>query len=221
MEISCEDGFKLYQCHYEQRFFRLELFASLKVRFPRSLQKAVAKRQAEFLAGRYVAKFALAKLGVEVEEIPINNHRAPVWPDGVLGSITHTGNTALCAVAFKSQISFLGIDLENWIRTETASEISSMIVNKVERQLLSQLDLKYSKALSLVFSAKESLFKALYPSVGDYFGFEAVEIVAISVKQKTFELVIVKDLTEKLSVGKKIKGRFDYLDSGIFTCIFG
>lgn len=220
LEIPTTDAFRLFRCDYELNFFHRGLFANMGVRLPASLENAVPKRKAEFLVGRYVAQFALSKLGVEVEEIKIGKHRAPVWPDGIIGSITHTASTVLCAVSVNDNSRYhLGIDLENWIKAETATELEGMIISQVEKRLLLRLGISYSQALTLVFSAKESIFKAFYPSVGDYFGFDAVEIVSISEKRRTFEFIVLESLASNFVKDSKIQGNFEILDKGVYTWI--
>ncbi len=221
IELVKRGSFLLFRCNYDNRHFCLELFDLLQINFPLSLEKAVVKRQSEYLAGRYVAKFALQKLGVKVCDIATNQHRAPMWPDKVVGSITHTEDTALCAVGFNHDIEYLGIDLEKWLAAETVTEITDMVISRRERLLLEQLDLSYPKAFTLVFSVKESLFKALYPTVGHYFDFDSVEVLDISIKKKTVNLVITKRLNSLYPVGRRISGFFDCDNLGVFTCVSG
>lgn len=87
--------------NYYQSTFDQKLFCSLKIPFPNSLNKAVIKQKSEFLAGRYVAIKALSILGFNISDVPIGKYREPIWPHGVIGSISHTDTSAFCTVAFK------------------------------------------------------------------------------------------------------------------------
>ena len=129
----------------------------------RHLDRAVPKRRAEFAAGRRAARAALAALGHPAQAIPAGPGRAPVWPEGVAGSLTHDRDLALAAVVASGED--IGIDL-------TAAEA---LPGETRRAILPHdaeagLD---DLAARAAFSAKESLFKALYPCIETYFGFEA------------------------------------------------
>jgi 4'-phosphopantetheinyl transferase EntD len=90
--------------------FALPLSAELRSRLPQALRHAIQKRQREFLAGRWCAKQALQCLGAGSTDVAMAEDRAPIWPDGVVGSITHTGDFAAAAVAWAADIAALGID---------------------------------------------------------------------------------------------------------------
>ena len=80
---------------------------------PPSIQRSVAKRQAEFLAGRICARAALQQLQGSGVVPPIGEDRAPVWPAHICGSITHSTGRAAAIVANKQHWRGLGMDLEN------------------------------------------------------------------------------------------------------------
>jgi enterobactin synthetase component D len=204
------DKLILFRCDFNSSCYRDDLFDILRISFPSALKNSVSKRRAEFLAGRYAASFALHKLGFNSSEIRIGKHRSPVWPDGIVASITHTKNTVVCAAAYERDIHFLGIDLENWLAYETIKEIKSNIILTNEEELLLKSCIGFEKAFTLTFSAKESLFKALYPSVGYYFDFTAAEITHISLRKKTFELILRQNLTPQLTAGTRFSGHFDF-----------
>ena len=212
-------NFILFSCDYDKCHYHRNLFKELRIRYPSSLRNSVAKRESEYLAGRFVAMFALRKLGVVVDDIMIGKNRAPIWPDAVVGSITHTGHTALCAVGLKKSNRYLGIDLEDWINSEMLAEVSSQLINQKEQLFLKNSNINYQKALTLVFSAKESLFKALYPLVGDYFDFDAVEIFDISMESCDFEMKIVKNLGPLFPIGSRVKGCFHFSEFGVLTYV--
>ena len=65
------------------------------------VKKAVEKRRREFSAGRTCARQALRELGCADAPIVHNQNGAPLWPPGIVGSITHS-NTYAAAVAADS-----------------------------------------------------------------------------------------------------------------------
>ncbi|MDI6465877.1 4'-phosphopantetheinyl transferase superfamily protein, partial [Cronobacter turicensis] len=116
----------------------------------------------------------------------IGAHREPRWPAGFTGSITHTGHRAWATVI--AAPGGVGIDVENLMDAQTARDLAPGIIDAQERLLLGRAPLPFASALTLAFSAKESLFKALFPQVGDWFGFECANVVALDAHQLTLRL---------------------------------
>ena len=80
-----------------------------QIDFPTQLKQAVPKRCAEFLAGRYVAQQALKELTTREYQIPVADDRSPIWPEGIVGSISYTDSQSIAAVAFKEDCQLLGV----------------------------------------------------------------------------------------------------------------
>ena len=75
--------------------------------------RAVAKRQLEFAAGRHYAHSALQALGAAPGPLLVGPARAPLWPAGVVGAISHDDGWAAAAVARQVDCAGLGIDIES------------------------------------------------------------------------------------------------------------
>ncbi|MCI2286167.1 4'-phosphopantetheinyl transferase superfamily protein [Colwellia sp. MSW7] len=204
---------------YCQLAFKQKLFQSLNIQFPSVLNEAVVKRQSEYLCQGYVAVKALSKLGFTTYNVSTGKHREPIWPHGVLGSITHTNTSAFCTVALRKNVRYLGIDHENWISSMNVEEIKRSIINSQEDKLISQIDLAYEQAFTLVFSAKESLFKALFPSLQCYFDFKDAQIICIHMKNKTFIIKLTTTLSKTFKIGDIFYGSFTYNANSIQTLI--
>ncbi len=151
------------------------------------LANAVVRRQAEHLAGRRAAVAALRAAGAKPCVPGIGAHREPCWPAGFTGSITHTGQQAWATVI--ATPGSIGIDVETLMDAPTADELASGIIDARERARLERAPLPFACALTLAFSAKESLFKALFPRVRDRFGFDCAHVVALSENRLTLRLV--------------------------------
>ncbi len=78
----------------------------------RSAGEVEPGRLRELENGRLFARRALAGLGVTAADLPIGDDRAPRWPEGIVGSLTHAGRVVAAAVARETEVSALGIDLE-------------------------------------------------------------------------------------------------------------
>ncbi|MGL4319901.1 MAG: 4'-phosphopantetheinyl transferase family protein, partial [Paracoccaceae bacterium] len=127
---------------------------------------AIPARRAEFAAGRAAAAQALAALGITAD-VPMGDDRAPIWPAGISGSITHTKTMAFAAVATAGAI---GIDLEP--EGAVAADLWTHVLRPEEREIVRQ-----NPALATrIFCAKEAVFKAQYPLTKLMFGFERLLI---------------------------------------------
>ncbi len=212
--VSC------YQCEFDNTHYEDLLFTQHEIEYAPFLNRAVIKRKAEFFAGRYAAQQAMKRLKVEKNSVGIGQHRNPVWPASLVGSITHTTTQAICAIARNTDYKSLGIDLADQISVATANNIKDQIIQTHEAETLSKLPLSFEQSLTLAFSAKESLFKALYPHVGFYFEFYVAEICEIEMKTHTFLMRLTRDLNDLLIKNMVFQGRFKMQSDTIFTSIY-
>jgi 4'-phosphopantetheinyl transferase EntD len=130
---------------------------------------SVPARRDEFAAGRTAARRALAALGEPPAELPVGLDRAPVWPTGLFGSISHSSGVAAAALRRSGP---LGLDIEEDAPIEPA--LWPMILQPDELSRLPEEN--PGRWVRQVFAAKEAVFKAQPPEHRVLFGFEAVEI---------------------------------------------
>ncbi|RZP95346.1 4'-phosphopantetheinyl transferase superfamily protein [Vibrio vulnificus] len=185
-----------------------------------SLGRAVAKRKSEFVAGRYLARKALTALGANNTSVEIGANRAPLWPDSFIGSISHSEGFAICAVANRDDLKGIGIDVESFIDVKVAREIVGSVLIDSEYKLVGTYTNPNPVTLTLIFSAKESLFKALYPAVGRYFDFNAAHTKEIDFQTGKFTIELVQELAPTLPVGTRFEGLFELDNNKVFTVIF-
>jgi 4'-phosphopantetheinyl transferase EntD len=120
---------------------------------------AAPKRRRDFALGRSCAHAALSVLGHDKAVIGRRNDGAPLWPDGVVGSITHTLGYAAALVADASRLSGIGLDAER-VGSVTA-DLWPRLFAAAERDYLESLDEADRKlAATLFFCAKEACYKA-------------------------------------------------------------
>ncbi|MGY9049621.1 MAG: 4'-phosphopantetheinyl transferase family protein, partial [Rhodobacterales bacterium] len=136
--------------------YMLDPSGPVTVRLPADLRGAVIKRRSEYLAGRAVAALALREAGLP-EQVG-RRDRAPLWPKGSTGSISHT-DTRVIAVVSRSHAG-LGVDCETIMTPSQAAEIHPMVLTPAEAGQHPGI-LSFSAFLTLVFSAKEALYKAV------------------------------------------------------------
>ena len=131
--------------------------------------RAVERRRAEFTTARSCARQALAQLGVPPAPVLIGPAREPVWPAGVVGSLTHCDGYRAAAVARRAEVASLGIDAEPHLALPDG--VLDRVTLPAERRALGGLPagVRWDR---LLFSAKESVYKAWYPLAQCWLGFE-------------------------------------------------
>lgn len=82
----------------------------------------------------------------------------------------------------------IGIDCETLLSENEAVEIKEGIIDEQEERTLSRSGYPFALALTLVFSAKESLFKALFPQVQAYMGFDSARVTVLDAQTLTLAL---------------------------------
>jgi enterobactin synthetase component D len=185
---------------------------------PESLANAVLKRQVEFAAGRFCAREALQKLGCDSQAtLAIGQHRAPLWPAGYLGSISHGDGLAIAVAAVAREWRGLGIDIERILSNEAAQPLVEHLMTASELAIGSSAGLTLEHWLSLVFSAKESLFKALYPFVGRYFDFLDAEVCELQEQQSCLMLRLVTNLSPSCVKGSLYCIRYSCFSNNVAT----
>jgi 4'-phosphopantetheinyl transferase EntD len=136
--------------------------------------RAVEERRALFALGRASAREALRDLNAEEPvAIPKGSGGEPVWPEGIVGSITHTREVAVAVVSRRTEYAGLGVDVEDLGRGPSA-RAARLICRPSEMEWVNPE--AGTERLALLFSAKEAVFKALYPIEGVWLGFADAEL---------------------------------------------
>lgn len=149
------------------------------------MARALPARRREFATGRDCARRALERLGVPTVPVLAGNRGEPVWPAGVVGSITHCRGYRGCAVAAATAMAAIGIDAEP--HEPLPEGLVERVAGAEEKSGLAQLA-RAQPAVAwdrLLFSAKEALYKAWYPLAERWLGFEDA-VLTIDPEQRTF-----------------------------------
>jgi len=177
------------------------------------VDRAVSKRRREFFAGRTAARRALERFGMAAQAIPIGEMRMPVWPNGVIGTITHTDQWAAAVVA-PARLGGIGIDIEynGRVTPGLAARVSALSGdhNPETDAILAQ---KGISADTVRFSAKEAGFKAYYPATHHFLDFNEVGCRLEPDEDPTgpsgkFELLILPEDAPDLWGRRRIRGAF-------------
>ncbi len=173
-------------------------------------------RRRDFVNGRWCARHAMVALGVAPEPVLRSGEdRAPAWPRGLVGSITHTDTYAAAAVGFAELVLAVGID----------AEPDAALPDRVLRRVAFDAELSWveqcgpragqdvTNADRLLFSAKEAIYKAWYPLAGSWLGFEDAR-VTFDPDGGTFEAQILVE-----GPLGRLPGRYAALDGVIVTAV--
>lgn len=185
-----------------------------------TLGHAVATRRREFAAGRGCARRALAQLGFAPQAIPVGPERTPVWPDGVVGSITHCAGYSAAAVAMRTRVLGIGIDAE--ANEPLPDAVRSVAVTQEEDRLLRRLPSTGVAWDRVIFSAKEAFYKLWYPITQSWLGFDDVVVRLLPDDHEAGSgRFVVRLRTVPLGVGSRFArsfdGSFDVRDGRIVT----
>lgn len=174
---------------FESASFKADVsFREHKIDFPEQLVRAVDKRKAEYLAGRVCVLKVLQSMGCNDFQVSIGHDREPIWPKGICGSISHSSEMAVAIASNDPTLLGLGVDIEKLMPAQHELQLQNKIIFPVELEVFTALAQQQANPLTIVFSAKESIFKALYPTVKAFFGFEAVELVDFTKNTLLFRL---------------------------------
>ncbi|MCW4353887.1 4'-phosphopantetheinyl transferase superfamily protein [Hoyosella sp. YIM 151337] len=145
-----------------------------------AVARAVPTRQREFFTVRHLARRAMVQLGVPgAARVPIlkGDRGAPVWPGGVIGSLTHCSGYRGAVVGYTSEVRSAGIDAEP--HSELPSGVLPSVSLAEERNWLASAVREYGPGLhldKLLFCAKETTYKAWFPITKRWLGFEDAHI---------------------------------------------
>jgi 4'-phosphopantetheinyl transferase EntD len=179
------------------------------------IARAVAKRKHEFTVGRTCARRALAALGVTAVALPPNTDRSVRWPDAVWGSITHTEGLCAAVVVRRERLRGVGIDAERRGR----------VTEKLWEQIASEREIAWFRAApsvleaaeraTLLFSAKETFYKAQYCVSQTYVGFHEVELGFD--EGGGFVVTLQNDIAASFRKGARFAGRYVQLAAHVVT----
>jgi 4'-phosphopantetheinyl transferase EntD len=170
-----------------------------------------APRTGDHLAGRQCAAMALARAGAPSGEVGSNADGSPLWPVGFIGSITHARGFASACVAPIGELAGVGIDTEEVLDDAASAEIRNSVATRDELVRLQNAVLDQNSLLTLLFSAKESVYKCVAPITKDFLEFHDVELGEVDFAAGNFEARILKTLRAPLP---HLRGRFQ-LDAGL------
>ncbi len=188
---------------------------------PLKIAQAHPKRQQEYLCGRVLAQAALSHhFGLD-HPITLMHEHLPIWPTHVLGSISHSQNKLI--VALSNNAVYLGIDIEHWVTSEFAKESAHLVLTPSEFDLWKNKAAEFfdfARYVSLIFSVKESLYKAVYPTAKQYIDLLEASIVDINFKNQTLRLTFLSEIQQRYQLLEQYQGGWVVEQNHIMTWVF-
>lgn len=157
-----------------------------------------AKRFVDFSTGRYCAKMALEQLDIKDVIIPIGKDREPIWPEGIVGSISHCDSFAGAIVAKSAQFISLGMDIEEIGRV--TPDLWDLVFTQKEKDFLISLSYEEIQEKSTaIFSIKEAFYKFQHPLTKTFLDFLDVEVNTPNLNS----VIVISELIPSNSVIRK------------------
>ncbi|MES2952479.1 MAG: 4'-phosphopantetheinyl transferase superfamily protein [Pseudomonadota bacterium] len=178
---------------------------------------AVNARRREFTAGRNCARQALHMLGIGALPIIVGYRRAPAFPPGICGTITHAAEYCAASVMHQGDVLSIGIDAE--VNTPLETEVRSLVLSFEENSELKRLPKTSSCNWDkLVFSIKESFYKA-------YFQLCKIELdfldahVSILAGERSFEISVLRSDLPAYFLASSFRGRFSFDHERVYAAV--
>lgn len=181
-----------------------------------ALEQVTTARAREFAAGRAAAHAAMERLGLVARPVLQGSDRAPIWPPGLTGAITHTQRDCLAVVTDDPAIAALGLDLEPATPLEPALWPEICTMDEIH-WLASVGPSQRGRFAKLIFSAKEAVYKAQYQISRKVLGFHDVAL-RVDLQAGIFSAQFRCDVPG-FRAGQRIGGRVAVLSSSFVTAV--
>jgi 4'-phosphopantetheinyl transferase EntD len=177
--------------------------------------RAVQRRRASLALGRAAARDGLAEIGLERTGIGRGPGGEPLWPDGIVGAISHSGDVAIAVVGYGREYAGLGLDVEQ-LSPGLSAHASRLVSTGAEQAWLAGGP-DYWR--TMLFSAKEAVFKALYPIEHIWLGFSDAEL-AWRPERCGFDARLLKSASAAYPVGSVLEVSCTLTDTEVLSTTF-
>ncbi|WP_038344076.1 4'-phosphopantetheinyl transferase family protein [Acinetobacter sp. A47] len=187
---------------------------------PDYLAHASAKRLNEFFAGRILAQGIMQQHFACPIHLTSMQSKLPQWPKGLIGSISHSNEQVIVAISSRSE--YLGIDIERIVESRFAEESAALILTPSEQRLW-QAEiwqyLNFREYLTVIFSLKESLYKAVYPVARNYIDFLEATMVEINMQHQKAVLKFDQTIRQRYGLKPEYAGHWQFNHDNVITFI--
>lgn len=173
------------------------------------IQRAVPKRRREFVMGRRLAHEILAQWDVHGFALLPDADRCPIWPKGLLGSISHCARFCAVVVASSEAVRSVGLDVE------PAESLDEKLIDRIcnPEELSGLAPEARGERAKLLFSIKEAVYKCQFPLSRTFLGFHDVRV---QLQGDRFVAVIEEEKAAQLAA-REIRGGFSLRAGHVFS----
>lgn len=184
---------------------------------PRHIRSAVPSRQYEYGLGRIVASTLLAKLGVDSRDLWVGTQeRRPVWPTGIVGSISHSPSLlTICAGLRSSNLRSIGLDIEELTQSSEENDALDLCFQADETPIIDSIP--HGRLIG--FSAKEALFKCLNPLTDVFFDFAAARLISIDSQSGSWVVELRSTISREFPLRTRLGGSFQFFEQHVFAAV--
>lgn len=158
-------------------------YSSNNIKIPLNFEDMSLKRKCEYFIGRICSKKAIELIGEKSGDLLSLTDRRVNWPTKILGSISHTTSEAISYVCLSEFYTNIGIDIENIMDKEKCDLIVRLLLDKEEIiyiNNLTKIKINYEELITLIFSSKETFYKAFYKDIRFFFDFNTIRFIYIN-----------------------------------------
>lgn len=208
-------------CYFLNIKDSIEMLENYHFILPAYLKKAGLKRRKEFILGRLLAFYLFQQQGLNPIQLTHPFQALPQWPSAFKGSISHSSQSIL--VAISKEIKYLGVDIERVICATDAQQMLNYVLTQSEQQKwLNRMQniLTLEQCVSLIFSLKESLYKAIYAKALGYIDFLEAEVIELDFIQQQAQLKLQAEIQTKYQLEKIYRGNWQFNGTQVMSCIW-
>ncbi|MCA1176096.1 MULTISPECIES: 4'-phosphopantetheinyl transferase family protein [unclassified Pantoea] len=204
-------------CEFNQQAWHSDLHQQWQLPLPIALQNVVTKRKAEHLASRWLAQQMLSRFAMPDFVLRNAPDRSPLWPVGIQASLSHSQQMAVIAATREPLC--IGVDVEQVMKEQTAEETAEMLMSSAERQRLASETLPFAAAATLLFSLKESVYKALWPQLHQPMDFLQAELLEWDLARGRATLTLTQDFSREFNARTRLQAHFWRRGDRVITLI--
>ncbi|UIL53610.1 MULTISPECIES: 4'-phosphopantetheinyl transferase family protein [Pantoea] len=203
---------------FNPQHYRDALATAWGIPLPDRLTQAVNTRRAEYLASRQLARTVMARLGIDDFILTNAPDRSPCWPDDVQASLSHSAGVVALAVT-RQPGCCIGVDVEQLMSEATANETAELLMTSHEQQRLRALPIGFNAAATLLFSLKESLYKALWPQLHQPMDFQQAVLETVDLSRQCATLRLTDHFSDRFTQGTTLQAEFLWREDSVITLL--
>ena len=212
---------KIFEVNYGGNLVQAKDFTIYQILPPTKIKAMSQKRLAEYFMARLCVKYALNQFNYHHPLILDKSVNGKIiLPSGFTGSISHAESLAIACISRIEQYAYIGIDVEKIVNYELYNQLSDYVLSRSEMALISDANNSSPETLfTLIFSAKETLFKAISSIIDESFDFHSTKV--INFDRKGIVLALDPKLSKRIKLPPYVNIHYKISENHVYTlCYF-